>query len=58
MTVITDGKDSFTATKDQFWSQRFTKEKMFSYLPFIPREKFLFIDLDPYNYAWQVRIRK
>ena len=58
MTIITDEKDSFTATKDQFWSQRFTKEKLFSYLPFIPKENFRFIDLDTYNYAWQVRIRK
>ena len=29
MTVITDAKDSFTATKERFWSQRFTKEKIF-----------------------------
>jgi hypothetical protein len=58
MTVITDEKDSFTATRDEFWSQRFTKEKLFSYLPFIPKENFRFIDLDTYNYAWQVRIRK
>ena len=58
MTVITDEKDSFTATKDQFWSQRFTKEKLFSYLPFIPKEKFIFTSLDTYEYAMQVRVRK
>ena len=58
MTIITDPKDSFTATKEQFWSQRFTKEKLFSYLPFIPKENFRFTDLDTYEYAWQVRIRK
>ena len=58
MTVITDEQDSFTATKDQFWSQRFTKEKIFSYLPFIPQEKFIFTSLDTYEYAMQVRIRK
>lgn len=58
MTVITDEEDSFTATKEQFWSQRFTKEKLFSYLDFIPKDKFTFIDLDPYEYAMQVRIRK
>jgi SAM-dependent methyltransferase len=58
MTLITDEKDSFTATKEEFWSQRFTKEKMFSYLPLIPKENFIFTDLDPYEYAWQVRIRK
>lgn len=58
MTVITDEEDSFTATKDQFWSQRFTKEKIFSYLDFIPRDKFKFTDLDTYEYAMQIRIRK
>ena len=58
MTVITDEKDSFTATKEQFWSQRFSKEKLFSYLDFIPRDKFTFTDLDTYEYAMQVRIRK
>ena len=58
MTVITDEEDSFTATKDQFWSQRFTKEKLFSYLDFIPQNKFKFISLDTYEYAMQVRIRK
>lgn len=58
MTVMTDEKDSFTATRDQFWSQRFTKEKLYNYLPFIPKENFMFTDLDTYEYAMQVRIRK
>lgn len=58
MTVITDEQDSFTATRDQFWSQRFTKEKLFSYLDFVPKDKFMFTDLDTYEYAMQVRIRK
>ncbi|HEX7906051.1 MAG TPA: hypothetical protein VF487_19395 [Chitinophagaceae bacterium] len=58
MTVITDEKDSFTATRDQFWSQRFTKEKIFNYLPLIPKENFIFTSLDTYEYAMQVRIRK
>ena len=58
MAIITDEIDSFTATKDEFWSQRFTKEKLFSYLDFIPNDKFKFTDLDTYEYAMQVRIRK
>jgi hypothetical protein len=58
MTLITDAADSFTATKEKFWSQRFTKEKIFSYLNFIPPEKFTFTALDTYQYAMQVRIRK
>ena len=58
MVVITDEKDSFTATKETFWSQRFTKEKLFSYLSFISQDKFIFTSLDTYEYAMQVRIKK
>ena len=58
MNLITDESDSFTATREGFWSQRFTKEKMFNYLSFIPEEKFIFSALDTYEYAMQVRIRK
>ena len=58
MNLITDAADTFTATREGFWSQRFTKEKIFSYLNFIPEEKFTFTALDTYEYAMQVRIRK
>ena len=58
MTVITSPADSFTATKEGFWSQRFTKQKLFNYLPFVDRSKMVFKELDTYNYAMQVRIRK
>lgn len=58
MTIITDKVDSFTATKEGFWSQRFTKEKLYSYLNFIDPSKISFIPLDTYEYAMQVRIRK
>jgi intracellular sulfur oxidation DsrE/DsrF family protein len=58
MKIITDAEDKFTATRESFWSQRFSKEKLFGYLPFIPKENFSFTDLDTYEYAWQVRIRK
>lgn len=58
MTVITDNKDSFTATKERFWSQRFTKEKLLNYLGFVEPENISFISLDTYNYAMQVRIKK
>jgi hypothetical protein len=39
MTIITDAEDSFTATKEKFWSQRFTQEKMLSYLSLLNRPK-------------------
>ena len=58
MTVITSPADSFTATKEGFWSQRFTKEKLFSYLPFVDRSKIVFKELDTYDYAMQVYIIK
>lgn len=58
MTVITDAKDSFTATKKRFWSQRFTKEKIYQYFKFVKREKISFTPLDSYNYAMQIRIKK
>jgi hypothetical protein len=58
MTVITDKKDSFTATKESFWSQRFTEEKLLQYLHFINPKKITFTLLDTYNYAMQVRIKK
>ena len=58
MTVITSPADSFTATKEGFWSQRFTKEKLFNYLPFVDSTKIVFKELDTYNYAMQVLLRK
>ena len=58
MTVITDKDDSFTATREGFWSQRFTKEKLYNYLSFVDPSKISFTPLDTYNYAMQVRIRK
>lgn len=58
MKIITDKEDSFTATKEGFWSQRFTKEKLFSYLSFVDPGKISFTPLDTYNYSIQVRIRK
>ena len=58
MKIITDKEDSFTATKEGFWSQRFTKEKLFSYLSFVDPGKISFTPLDTYNYSMQVRIRK
>jgi hypothetical protein len=58
MEIITDAQDSFTATKERFWSQRFTKEKIFNYVTFAVASKIAFTPLDPYNYAMQIRIKK
>ena len=58
MTVITDAEDSFTATKEKFWSQRFTKEKIYTYFSFAAPGNIRFISLDTYDYAMQVRVKK
>jgi SAM-dependent methyltransferase len=58
MTVITDRDDTFTATRETFWSQRFTKEKLYSYLSFVEPSNIRFTPLDTYNYAMQVRVRR
>ena len=58
MEVITDAEDSFTATRERFWSQRFTKEKMIKYLNFAHPENIDFVALDTYDFAMQVRVKK
>ncbi len=58
MTVITTEADSFTATREGFWSQRFTPQKLYNYLSFAAREEILFTDLDTYEYATQVTITR
>ncbi|HEU4791544.1 MAG TPA: class I SAM-dependent methyltransferase [Flavobacterium sp.] len=58
MKIITNSNDSFTATKEQFWSQRFTQEKIKAYLSFVNPKNIQFTPLDPYDYAMQIRIKK
>jgi hypothetical protein len=58
MTIITGAQDEFTATKERFWSQRFTQEKMLKYFSYVPSQKILFIPLDTYDYAMLVRVKK
>jgi hypothetical protein len=57
MTVITDKTDSFTATREGFWSQRFSREQLYNYLPFAEPSRIHFTPLDTYDYAMQVRIK-
>lgn len=58
MTVITSKKDSFTATKEGFWSQRFTKKRIYDYFFWVKRNKIKFIKLDNYNFAQMIVISK
>jgi len=58
MTVITSKKDSFTATKEGFWSQRFTKKRIYDYFSWVKRNKIEFVKLDNYNFARMIIISK
>ncbi len=58
MSVITDAQDTFTATKEKFWSQRFNRKKIRDYFSFVAPDKIIFTPLDTYNFAMQVRIKK
>lgn len=57
MTIITGKNDSFTATKEHFWSQRFTKKKLIDYFHFVGPDKISFSLLDTYHYAMLIRAR-
>jgi len=58
MTVITRPVDSFTATKEGFWSQRFTEKRIMEYFDFIKPENIELKSLDTYNFAQMVVISK
>lgn len=58
MKIITTPKDSFTATLEGFWSQRFTKDRIYDYFDWINKESIEFIPLDRYNFAWTIIISK
>lgn len=58
MEIVTNASDSFTATEERFWSQRFTQEKIITYLPFVKPENIIFTALAPYDYSMQIRIIK
>lgn len=58
MTIITEPSDSFVATKEGFWSQRFTQEKVYQYFDWIDPKKITIIPLDTYDYALMVRVKK
>lgn len=58
MAVITSKRDSFTATKEGFWSQRFTRERLYRYLPWVDKNKIKIVPLDRYNFANAVILSK
>ena len=56
MTVITNEKDLFTATREGFWSQRFTPDQIKKYLENAGFKKIKKINLDNYYFAFQVQL--
>ena len=58
MEIITSPSDSFTATVEGFWSQRFTIPQLYNYLNFASADKITITPLDTYDYAMQVSIKK
>lgn len=58
MKVITSKNDSFTATKEGFWSERFTKDRIYNYFYWVDKAKIKFIPLDTYSFAQAVIISK
>jgi len=58
MTVISKPTDPFTATKEGFWSLRFSEERIMDYLDFVQPEKIELRDLDTYDFAQMVIVSK
>lgn len=58
MAVITSKNYSFTATKEGFWSQRFTKKRTYDYFSWVKRNKIKFVKLDNYNFAQMIIVSK
>jgi cysteine synthase len=58
MTIITRPTDSFTATKEEFWSQRFTKERIMEYFAFVEPRNIELRSLDTYDFAQMVVVSK
>ena len=58
MTVITTKDHSFTATKEGFWSQRFSRDRIKDYFCWVNPHQIQFVPLDSYNFAEMIRIKK
>ena len=58
MKVISKPTDPFTATKEGFWSLRFTEERIRELFDFVKSENIEIRDLDRYNFAQMVIVKK
>jgi len=57
MTIINQ-KTPFTATKEGFWSLRFTKKRVYDFFNWVNPKLIQLIPLDTYDFAMMVKIRK
>ncbi len=58
MTVISSKETPFTATKEGFWSLRFTEERIKDFFDFLRLENIELRPLDTYDFAQMVIITK
>lgn len=58
MIIISRPTDSFTATKEGFWSQRFTEKRIMDYFNFVRPDNIELRFLDDYNFALMVTVSK
>jgi len=58
MTIISRPTDSFTGTKERFWSQRFTPKRISKYFYWVKPEDMEILPLDKYDFAATVVVTK
>lgn len=58
MKIITTEKDSFTATEEGFWSQRFYDTSLYRHLSWVDKDNLKIIPLDKYKFAEAVILSK
>ncbi|OFZ24128.1 MAG: hypothetical protein A3D92_08835 [Bacteroidetes bacterium RIFCSPHIGHO2_02_FULL_44_7] len=58
MHAITSENDTFTATQEGFWSQRFTEERIFSYINWVVREDIKLVPIGTDSFSRMVVVTK
>jgi len=56
MTLITSKEDEFCATKEGFWSEKFTRDKIYKCFYWVNKRNIKFSPLDNYNFAESIII--
>lgn len=58
MDILTNEDQDFTATRQGFWSQRYSEDRIRQYFHFADQDTIEFIHLDPYEFAMMVVVGK